>query len=57
MSEVSKSSVSSGGVSIGAVIAIILSWTVNKSILWCILHAFCSWFYVIYWVIVYSQWM
>ena len=41
------------GIGIGAVIAIILSWTVNHSILWCILHGMCGWLYVIYWVITY----
>jgi p-aminobenzoyl-glutamate transporter AbgT len=41
------------GVGVGTVLAIILSWTVNHSILWCILHAICGWFYVIYWAITY----
>ena len=40
------------GLTMGAVIAMILSWEVNHSILWMILHGFCSWFYVIYWAIV-----
>jgi hypothetical protein len=39
----------SSGIGIGTVLAIILSWTSNHSVLWAILHAFCSWFYVIYW--------
>jgi len=39
-----------GGVlgSIGAVLAALLSWKVNHSILWALIHAFFSWFYVIY---------
>ena len=39
-----------GGVfgSIGAVIAALLSWQVNNSLLWALVHAFLSWFYVIY---------
>jgi len=39
-----------GGVfgSIGAVLAALLSWKVNHSILWALLHAFLSWLYVIY---------
>lgn len=36
------------GVGLGGVIAGILSWSVNHSIGWLILHIFCSWFYVIY---------
>lgn len=33
---------------IGAVIAAILSWQVNASIGWAIVHACCGWFYVFY---------
>ena len=36
---------------IGVVLAIVLSWTKNASILWAILHALCGWFYVIYYAI------
>lgn len=39
------------GLSIGAVIAIVASWSRNKSILWAIIHAFLGWIYVIYYVI------
>jgi len=38
----------------GFVIAIILSWTVNHSVFWAILHLFCGWFYIAYWVCKYS---
>ena len=39
-----------GGVfgSIGAVLAAVLSWKVNHSIGWALVHAFFSWFYVVY---------
>ena len=39
-----------GGIfgSIGAVLAALLSWNVNGSVLWALIHAFFSWFYVIY---------
>jgi hypothetical protein len=39
-----------GGIlgSIGAVLGALLSWSVNHSILWALIHAFFSWFYVIY---------
>jgi len=37
---------------LGGILAIVLSWIVNKSVLWCILHFFCSWVYVIYWLII-----
>jgi hypothetical protein len=49
----SGTSAAGGGIGLGAVIAAILSWTVNHSILWCILHAFCGWIYVIYYVLTY----
>lgn len=39
----------------GSVIAICLSFVVNKSILWCILHAIFGWLYVIYWLFSYTK--
>jgi hypothetical protein len=36
------------GVGLGTVLAVVLSWHRNRSILWAILHGFFSWFYVIY---------
>jgi hypothetical protein len=44
-------SVSISGIGVGTIIAIVASWSRNKSILWAIFHAFCGWFYVIYYVI------
>jgi hypothetical protein len=38
----------SDGVGLGCVIAVVASWDRNKSILWAILHGILSWFYVIY---------
>ena len=37
-----------GCTTIGVVIAVMLSWEANHSILWAIIHGFLSWFYVIY---------
>ncbi len=42
--------VTGGGIGIGSVIAIVASWTRNKSVLWAIFHAICSWFYVVYYI-------
>ena len=39
------------GVSFGSALAIAMSWTANKSILWAILHGVFSWFYVIYYAL------
>ena len=36
------------GLSMGSALAMILSFSVNKSILWAILHGICSWIYVVY---------
>jgi len=46
-----------GGIfgSIGAVLAALLSWQVNHSVLWALLHAFFSWFYVIYHFFTYGK--
>lgn len=48
MSEGSSST--SSGIGLGAIIAVVISWTVNHSILWCIIHAIFGWFYVIYYL-------
>lgn len=40
------------GLTFGTALAIAISWSVNKSILWAILHGFFSWLYVIYYAIV-----
>lgn len=36
------------GIGFGSALAITISYTTNKSILWAILHGLFSWFYVIY---------
>jgi hypothetical protein len=40
------------GISFGTALAIAISWSVNQSILWAILHGFFGWLYVIYYAIV-----
>jgi uncharacterized membrane protein YeaQ/YmgE (transglycosylase-associated protein family) len=46
-----------GGIfgSVGAVLAALLSWKVNHSMLWVLIHAFLSWVYVIYHWLRYGQ--
>jgi hypothetical protein len=41
----------SQGMMLGGVMAVTISWSVNKSILWAIFHGICSWFYVIYYAL------
>lgn len=36
------------GIGLGAAIAVAISWSLNKSIFWAIVHGVFSWFYVIY---------
>lgn len=40
--------VTSSGITLGSAIAIVCSWSRNRSILWAILAGLLSWFYVIY---------
>jgi hypothetical protein len=36
------------GVGLGTIIAVVLSWHRNKSILWAIIHGILGWLYIIY---------
>ena len=36
------------GMGVGVVLALTISWSVNKSILWALFHAVCGWLYVLY---------
>jgi len=36
------------GIGFGTALAMTISWSVNKSILWAIFHGILSWFYIIY---------
>jgi hypothetical protein len=44
-------SAATGFYALGTSIAVVLSWSRNASILWCILHGVFSWIYVIYFAI------
>jgi hypothetical protein len=35
------------GISLGSAIAVTISWSLHKSLLWVIIHGLLSWFYVI----------
>lgn len=39
------------GIGFGTALAIAISWSVNKSILWAIIHGIFSWLYVIYYAL------
>jgi len=40
------------GLELGAIIAVVISWDRNKSILWAIIHGILGWIYVIYYAII-----
>lgn len=42
------------GIGFGTALAITISWSANKSILWAIIHGVLSWIYVIYYAIKYA---
>lgn len=39
------------GIGFGSALAIAISWSINKSIIWACIHGFFSWFYVIYYAV------
>ncbi len=51
MANQSTTSAAKAGIGFGTALAITISWSANKSILWAILHGLLSWFYVIYYAI------
>ena len=50
MSDV-RSGAAKAGIGLGSAIAVAISWSLHKSILWAILHGFLSWLYVIYYAL------
>lgn len=52
-SKIIKQTVIKSGMTLGAVIAVTASWSINESIIWAIIHGFLTWVYVIYFAIVY----
>ncbi len=40
--------VSSGGIGIGTVIAVVWSWATWHSVLWCVVHGMFGWLYILY---------
>jgi len=41
---------SSGGIGLGSVLAVVLSWMANHSIVWAIVHGLLGWIYVLYYI-------
>jgi hypothetical protein len=53
--EMSTSKVVNNGLGLGSILAVVASWSRNKSILWGILHGLLSWVYVIYFALTRSK--
>ena len=43
--------VTKAGIGFGSALAISISWSLHKSIIWAIIHGFFSWFYVLYYAL------
>ena len=46
-----RNTAAQAGIGLGSAIAVAISWSVNKSIIWAIIHGFFSWIYVIYYAL------
>jgi len=44
----SRGEATRAGIGLGSAIAVAISWSLHKSIIWAIIHGIFSWFYVIY---------
>lgn len=42
------------GITMGASLAMIISWSLNASVFWAIIHGFFSWLYVVYYLLLLS---
>jgi len=43
-----RDTAANAGIGLGSAIAVAISWSIHKSILWAILHGFLGWLYVIW---------
>ena len=44
-------SAAKAGIGLGSAIAVAVSWSINKSLVWAIVHGVLGWFYVIYYAV------
>ena len=51
MSEPATTKAAKAGIGFGTALAITISWSVNQSILWAVIHGVLSWLYVIYYAL------
>lgn len=50
MSEV-RNQAARAGIGLGSALAVAVSWSLHKSLLWAIIHGFFGWLYVIYYAL------
>jgi hypothetical protein len=46
-----KNEVAKHGIGFGTALAIAVSWSLNKSLLWAIVHGLLGWIYVVYYAV------
>lgn len=51
MSNAVRSTATQTGIGLGSAIAVAISWSLHKSIIWAIVHGFFGWFYVVYYAL------
>ena len=44
-------SAAKAGIGLGSAIAVAVSWSINKSLIWAIIHGVLGWLYVIYFAV------
>lgn len=44
-----------GGIGLGSIVAVVASWSRNKSILWAVIHGLLGWIYVVYFLFTRSE--
>lgn len=40
------------GITMGSALAMVISWSLNESVIWAIIHGLFSWVYVVYYLII-----
>jgi hypothetical protein len=44
------------GLGFGAVLAMIMSWTLHQSVIWVLIHGLLGWIYVVYYLLTKEGW-
>ncbi|NLB20328.1 MAG: hypothetical protein GX829_05790 [Clostridium sp.] len=47
-----RSDVIKSGITMGSALAMVISFTLNQSVLWAIIHGLLSWVYVVYYLLI-----